>query len=48
MRDIFHFFRFASNNELIDIFGTCDFDEIFDKYTEVYIINKITEYLLEE
>ena len=46
MREIFHFFRYASNEELEDLFGTSDFDEIFNENPESLIIQTILNYVL--
>ena len=46
MREVFHFFRYASNQELENLFGTFDFDEIFNENPESYIIQTILDYVL--
>ena len=38
------FFRYASNNELIEIFGASDVDEIFKDYDSKDVLKKIKEY----
>lgn len=48
MKKLFQFWRDASNEELIDLFGTSDIDEIFNKYTDTYIIKTVLDYISED
>ena len=43
--DVSHFFRYASKEEMIEVFYTDDFDVIKSKFSEEEIINKINEYI---